>query len=45
MFTELRYWFERDWNKDLYWKMRMYIQRKRGGGGTARISSHACEKN
>ena len=32
MFTELRYWFERDWNKDLYWKMRMYIQRKRGGG-------------
>jgi hypothetical protein len=44
MFAELRYWFERDWNKALYWKMRMYIQKERGGG-TAGISSYACEKN
>ena len=32
MFSKLRYWFEQDWNKDLYWKMRIYIQENRGGG-------------
>ena len=44
MFSKLRYWFEQDWNKDLYWKMRIYIQENRGGG-TARISSHAFAKD
>lgn len=32
MFSKLRYWFEQDWNEDLYWKMRMYIQCHRKGG-------------
>ena len=44
MFSKLRYWFEQDWNKDLYWKMRMYIQENRGGGTTS-ISSHAFAKD
>lgn len=32
MLSKLRYWFEQDWNKDFYWKMRMYIQDHREGG-------------